>query len=84
MMEPRCGEVSVSQHRYEIRLKGRLTRPLAAEFEQQHLKTAVAPVETVLEGPLDDAALHGLLRRIEALGLELIEVRRADDISAAR
>jgi hypothetical protein len=73
----------VSQYRYEIRLKGRLTRPLAAEFEQQQLKTAVAPVETVVEGPLDDAALHGLLRRIEALGLELIEVRRVDDIRAS-
>ncbi len=73
----------MSQYRYEIRLKGRLTRPLAAEFEQQHLKTAVAPVETVVEGPLDDAALHGLLRRLEALGLELVEVRRVDDINAA-
>ena len=73
----------MSQYRYEIRLKGRLTRPLAAEFEQQQLKTAVAPVETVVEGPLDDAALHGLLRRIEALGLELIEVRRVDDARAA-
>jgi hypothetical protein len=73
----------VSQYRYEIRLKGRLTRPLAAEFEQQQLTTAVAPVETVVEGPLDDAALHGLLRRIEALGLELVEVRRVDDIRAS-
>jgi hypothetical protein len=53
---------------------------LAAELEQQQLKAAVAPVETVLEGPLDGAALHGLLRRIESLGLELIEVRRVDDI----
>ena len=72
----------MSQYRYEIRLKGRLTRPLAAEFEQQQLKAAVAPVETVVEGPLDDAALHGLLRRIEALGLELVEVRRVDDVRA--
>jgi hypothetical protein len=73
----------VSQYRYEIRLKGRLTRPLAAEFEQQQLTTAVAPVETLVEGPLDDAALHGLLRRIEALGLELVEVRRVDDVRAS-
>ena len=73
----------MSQHRYEIRLKGRLSRPLAAEFEQQQMKTAVAPVETLVEGPLDDAALHGLLRRIEALGLELVEVRRVDDIRAS-
>ena len=47
------------------------------QFEELHLSTAVVPVETVLEGPIDDdAALHGLLRRIEALGLELVEVRR--------
>ena len=39
----------------------------------------------MVEGPVDDdAALYGLLRRLEALGLELIEVRRieADDTSA--
>jgi hypothetical protein len=31
----------------------------------------------VLSGPVEDqAALHGLLRRIESLGLELLEVRR--------
>jgi hypothetical protein len=55
---------------------------LAAELEQQQLKTAIAPVETLVEGPLDDAALHGLLRRIESLGLELVEVRRVDDPGA--
>jgi hypothetical protein len=72
----------VSHYRYEIRLRGRLTPTLLAEFEQLHMSTAVAPVETVLEGPVDDdAALHGILRRIEALGLELVEVRRlADDL----
>jgi hypothetical protein len=61
-------------------VKGRLTPPLASEFERLHLSTTVAPVETLVEGPVDDdAALFGLLRRIEALGLELIEVRRVDD-----
>jgi hypothetical protein len=50
---------------------------MASEFEQLDLSTSTAPVDTMLEGVVDDgAALHGLLRRIEALGLELVEVRR--------
>jgi hypothetical protein len=33
--------------------------------------------DTILTGPLPDrAALHGVLAQIEALGLELLEVRR--------
>jgi hypothetical protein len=74
--------VKVARHRYEIRIRGRLTPTVAAEFEQLRLSTSVAPVDTVLEGTVDDGpALHGLLRRIEALGLELVEVRRVADES---
>ena len=37
----------------------------------------VASTETVLHGPVDDqTGLHGLLDRIQSLGLELVEVRR--------
>jgi hypothetical protein len=37
----------------------------------------VNPVETVVRGTaIDQAALYGILERIRALGLELIEVRR--------
>jgi hypothetical protein len=62
---------------YEVRVRGRLSRTLASEFEELALAARVAPVETVLSGPIEDqAALHGLLRRIESLGLELLEVRR--------
>ncbi len=69
----------MSRYRCEIRLKGRLTAPLASEFERLHLSTSPAPVETMVAGPIDDdTALYGLLRRIEALGLEIVEVRRID------
>jgi hypothetical protein len=37
----------------------------------------VATTETVLHGPVEDqTGLHGLLDRIQSLGLELVEVRR--------
>jgi hypothetical protein len=63
---------------YEIRVKGRLSGPLLAAFEG--MRSWVEPVETVLHGSVQDqAALHGLLDRIQALGLELVEVRRLPD-----
>ena len=38
------------------------------------MNASVEPVETVLHGPVQDqAALYGLLDRIQALGLELLE-----------
>jgi hypothetical protein len=41
------------------------------------LQARVSGGDTVLTGPLPDrAALHGVLAEIEALGLELLEVRR--------
>ncbi len=63
---------------YEIRVRGRLPADLLAAFPE--MQPAVEPKETttVLTGDLvDQAALHGLLKRLEALGIELIEVRRA-------
>jgi hypothetical protein len=60
---------------YEIRVKGRLSEAVQAAFEGFEISTE--PVETVLHGQvLDQAALHGLLDRIQSLGLELVEVRR--------
>jgi hypothetical protein len=55
-----------------------LSDSLIAAFEG--LNATVEPVETVLHGPVaDQAALYGLLDRIQALGLELVEVRRLPD-----
>jgi hypothetical protein len=60
---------------YEIRIKGRLSDSLLAAFEG--LSATVEPVETVLHGPVQDqSSLHGLLDRIQSLGLELVEIRR--------
>jgi hypothetical protein len=43
------------------------------------LRAQAHGTDTVLTGPLaDQAALYGLLARFEALGLELLEVRRPD------
>jgi hypothetical protein len=70
--------VSSAGGSYEIRVRGRLTDSLVAAFEGMH--ASVEPVETVLHGPVEDqAALYGLLDRIQALGLELVEVRRLPD-----
>jgi hypothetical protein len=60
---------------YEIRIKGRLSGSLLAVFEG--MTTSVEPGATVLHGAVrDQAALYGLLDRVQSLGLELIEVRR--------
>jgi hypothetical protein len=54
---------------------GRVTDSFRIAFED--LTVTVNPVETVLLGAdLDQAALYNILERIQALGFELIEVRR--------
>jgi hypothetical protein len=70
---------------YEIRIKGRLSDSVLAAFEG--LSATVEPVETVLHGPVEDqSSLHGLLDRIQSLGLELVEIRRlpasSDELTA--
>ena len=63
---------------YEIRIKGRLSDSLSGAFED--FTAAVRPAETVMRGEVrDQSELHGLLDRIQSLGLELIEVRRVED-----
>jgi hypothetical protein len=63
---------------YEIRVRGLLGGMLLGAFPD--LRAQANGTETVLTGPLaDQAALYGLLAQMEALGLELLEVRRTDD-----
>jgi hypothetical protein len=60
---------------YEIRVRGTLSDTLLMAFPG--LYPRVQGGDTVLVGALpDQAALHGTLERIEALSLELLEVRR--------
>jgi hypothetical protein len=62
-------------HRYRIRVRGRLGETIRSAFPG--LQARASGGDTVLTGPLPDrAALHGVLAEIEALGLELLEVRR--------
>ena len=61
---------------YEIRVRGLLGETLLVAFPR--LRATTVHGDTVLVGELpDQAALHGVLAQIEALGLELVEVRRA-------
>ena len=60
---------------YQRRIRGLLGETLLAAFPA--LRPRAQGAVTVLTGPLaDQAALHGVLAQIEALGLELLEVRR--------
>jgi hypothetical protein len=62
-------------HRYRIRVRGHLGETIRSAFPA--LQPRASGADTVLTGPLPDtAALHGVLAEIEALGLELLEVRR--------
>ena len=59
---------------YAIRINGHLGATLLSAFP------AMAPEQqgpvTVLTGVLDQSALYGVLAEIEALGLDLLEVRQ--------
>jgi hypothetical protein len=67
---------------YEIRLKGHLDDRWAEWFEGLTL-TREDNDETLLTGPVvDQAALHGLLRKVRDLGMPLlsvIRIRRGQD-----
>ena len=64
--------------RYEIRLGGRLDPRWAAWFDGMTL-THADDGSTVLTGSaLDQAALHGVLRKARDLGLPLLAVAQLD------
>jgi len=59
---------------YEIRVAGLVPPGALCGFEQL---AAEQPTETMVRGPLpDQAALQGLLARLESSGVQLIGLRR--------
>jgi hypothetical protein len=70
-----CAQRDPWPQRYQIRVRGLLGQTIRSAFPA--LRVRVDGSDTVLTGALtDQAALYGVLAEAEALGLELIEVRR--------
>ncbi|HZG44111.1 MAG TPA: hypothetical protein VEY93_14280 [Longimicrobium sp.] len=75
-------EASREEHdvagRYEIRIKGHLDTRWADWFEGLSF-THESDGTTILSGPVvDQAALHGLLKKVRDLGLPLLSVIRVE------
>ena len=74
----------MSSSYYEIRVAGVLPPEALLDFDR--LSASVEPVETVVHGPIrDQAALQGLLARLETFGIRVLEIRllRAGDAPPA-
>jgi hypothetical protein len=64
-------------HRYRVIVSGRLGEISRGVFEDLCVEPNGA--NTGLTGELDQAALYGVLNRIQSLGLELVALNRLDD-----
>jgi hypothetical protein len=70
-------EVAIPPGLYTIRIKGRLGATALSAFPL--MVSELKDDETVLTGSLEDrSALFGVLAQIEALGLELLELKQID------
>lgn len=70
-----CAQPEPRSQRYQIRVRGRLGETMRSAFPA--LQARAEGGDTILTGVLaDQAALYGALAEAEALGLELIELRR--------
>jgi hypothetical protein len=63
---------------FEIRVAGEVPEQVLADLQDAHF--VPCGVETVLHGPVaDQAALIGIINRLQMLGVELREVRQIAD-----
>ena len=71
----------MSAHSWEVRVRGPITSDVLADLGATNV--AEEPAHTVVRTePLDQAALHAILRQIRNLGLDLLEVRTVSDSEA--
>ena len=68
------GPMGPESARYTIRINGHLGATVLSAFPA--LASRRHGAHTVLTGRLDRSALYGVLAEIEALGLELLELRQ--------
>ena len=61
---------------YQIKLEGHLSPMWEAEFEGFTLTLAENGITCLTGAVIDQAALHGLMRKIRDLGLPLVSVTR--------
>jgi hypothetical protein len=71
---PDHGLMDPASARYVIRINGHLGATVLSAFPA--LASQRHGAHTVLTGLLDQSALYGVLAEIEALGLDLLEVRQ--------
>jgi hypothetical protein len=71
----------MSQRIFDIRVKGEMSARLRESFEDVEITIdhSVTQLHVVCN---DVSALHGILDRIETLGLELLDLRQSDGRSA--
>lgn len=71
-------ENSCKPELYEIRIKGHIADRWSSWFEDMTI-TRADDGDTLLVGPVEDqAALHGLLRKVRDLGMPLLSVARVE------
>jgi hypothetical protein len=69
---------AIVSNEYSFRVRGRISPDIVAALDP--LQPAAVSSETELRGVLvDQAALHGIIARLEQLGVELVGLNRLPD-----
>ena len=72
--EPRADPDNPQPTIYQIKIKGHLAQPWLDWFEEMTIRLE-EDGNTLLTGPIvDQAALHGLLKKVRDLGLPLLSI----------